>query len=163
MSTPSFYPIKNLEDILAKFRNELNEALAPIYERLDRLEEAVYEGKGITPEAVPTGEGREVEVEGGLDPTTLRNIVIQLRYVNIALRGYGQLMTELGLPKDMRKAYIQLEHMVMMVLRLIQFIRIMDMLSRASALAALGPFGYVIAGGFIASTIAYGAKTTGGF
>lgn len=168
MST--YYPIKNLEDVLMKFRRELNEALQPINERLTRLEQAVFEGKGIS--NAPTGIERTGEYkrgpvkvpDSGLDPAYMRDLTIQLRYVNIALRGYGQLLTELGLPKDARMTYRYLENLVMMVLRLIQFIRIMQMLTTAgTALHVLGPIGYAIAGGFLVSTVMYGYKTTGGF
>ena len=161
MST--FYPIRGLEDILAKFREELNNALAPIYDRLDRLESVVFR------EGVPvTGEGVEgvTSEEGGeetekLDSASLRDYIIQVRYLNIALRGYGQLLKELGLPKDMRQALTKIEDMVMTILRAIQLIRILTWMMEGVYIA--GPMGWLIAGGFFSGMIAYGGKTLGGF
>jgi hypothetical protein len=157
----SFYPIRNLDDILAKFRAELNEALAPIYERLDRLEGVVLR-EGVTPATVTPAEGEETVIsEETLDAGTLRDYIIQVRYLNMALRGYGMLLTELGLPKDMRMAIRRIEDMVMMMLRLMQLIRMLDWMLAGTY--AMGPFGWLVAGGFFAGMIAYGGKTLGGF
>jgi hypothetical protein len=161
LSTP-YYPIRGLEDILAKFREELNNALAPIYERLDRLEDAVFkEGvpvERVTPEVAPTEGGEETE---RLDSDSLRDYIIQVRYLNIALRGYGQLLKELGLPKDMRQALTKIEDMVMVILRAIQLIRILTWMMEGVYIA--GPMGWLVAGGFFSGMIAYGGKTLGGF
>ena len=161
-----FYPIRSgsegLADILSKFREELDKALYPIYERLERLESVVFrEGTigQVTPEHAPTegGEGGKEEQ----DPATLRDYIIQIRYLNIALRGYGQLLNELGLPKDMRQALIKIENMIMMILRAIQLIRMLEWMMEG--VYVTGPIGWLVAGGFFAGTIAYGGKTIGGF
>jgi len=159
----TFYPIRGLEDILAKFREELNNALAPIYDRLDRLESVVFR------EGVPvTGEGVEgvTSEEGGeeterLDSASLRDYIMQVRYLNMALRGYGMLLNELGLPKDMRQALVKIEDMVMAVLRLMQLIRMLSWMMEGAYIA--GPFGWLVAGGFFAGMIGYEGKVLGGF
>ena len=164
MSTP-YYPIRGLEDILMKFRQELNEALAPIYDRLDRLESVVFrEGvpvERVTPEVAPTEGGEAVISEERLDTATLRDYIIQIRYLNIALRGYGQLLNELGLPKDMRQALIKIEDMIMMILRLMQLIKVLNWIMEGAYIT--GPFGWLVAGGFFSGMLAYGGKTLGGF
>ena len=161
-----FYPIRSgsqgLADILSKFREELDKALYPIYERLEKLESVVFrEGTigQVTPEHAPTegGEGGKEEE----DPATLRDYIIQIRYLNIALRGYGQLLNELGLPKDMKQALTKIEDMVMAILRLMQLIRMLDWMMTGTY--AMGPFGWLVAGGFFSGMIAYGGKTLGGF
>ena len=161
MSTP-YYPIRGLEDVLMKFRQELNEALAPIYDRLDRLESVVFrEGVPVeraTPEVAPTEGGEETE---RLDSASLRDYIIQIRYLNIALRGYGQLLNELGLPKDMRQALIKIEDMIMMILRLMQLIKVLNWIMEGAYIT--GPFGWLVAGGFFSGMLAYGGKTLGGF
>ena len=159
MST--FYPIKGLDDILAKFRAELNQALAPIYERLDRLESIVLrEGtpiERVTPEVAPTEGGEEVEE---LDRVSLREYVMQIRMVNIALRGYGQLLNELGLPKNLRQAIHQIENMVMTLLRLMQLINMINLIMTG---VVTGPYGWFVAGGLLSGMLAYSGKVLGGF
>ena len=163
MSTP-YYPIgpNALADILAKFREELNNALAPIYDRLDRLESVVFrEGvpvERVTPEVAPTEGGEETE---RLDSASLRDYIIQVRYLNIALRGYGQLLNELGLPKDMKQALTKIEDMVMTILRAIQLIRILTWMMEGAYIT--GPIGWLVAGGFFAGMIGYEGKVLGGF
>jgi len=159
----TFYPIRNLDDILAKFRAELNQALAPIYERLDRLESVVLrEGtpvERVTPEVAPIegGEGGESEEEY---PKDLREYIMEIRMVNIALRGYGQLLNELGLPKNLRQAISQIENMVMTLLRLMQLV---NMINLIMAGAVSGPYGWFVAGGLLSGVLAYSGKTLGGF
>jgi len=157
----AFYPIRNLDDILAKFRAELNQALAPIYERLDRLESAVFkEGtpvERVTPEVAPTEGGEEVEE---LDRVSLREYIMEIRMVNIALRGYGQLLNELGLPKNLRQAISQIENMVMTLLRLMQLINMINLIMAGEV---TGPYGWFVAGGLLSGMLAYGGKTLGGF
>ncbi|MGB9856103.1 MAG: hypothetical protein ACPLKS_06135 [Caldisericum exile] len=150
MST-RFYKIENLSDILAKFREELNLALQPVNERLNTLEAAVARKKI----------SRVQVSERGLDPVALKNTIIQLRYLNVALRGYGQLITQLGLPKDVKMAYRQLENMVMLALRLNQYLNIILMMEKAVYLSS--PWGWLLAGGYLASALAYGSKTIGSF
>jgi hypothetical protein len=157
----TFYPIKGLEDILAKFRAELNQALAPIYERLDRLESVVFrEGtpvERVTPEVAPTEGGEEGEE---LDRVSLREYIMQIRMVNIALRGYGQLLNELGLPKNLRHAIYQIENMVMMLLRLMQLINMINLIMTG---VVTGPYGWFVAGGLLSGMLAYSGKVLGGF
>jgi len=159
----TFYPIKGLEDILAKFRMELNQALAPVYERLDRLESVVFrEGtpvERVTPEIAPT-EGGEGEEGEELDRVSLREYTMQIRMVNIALRGYGQLLNELGLPKNLRQAIGQIENMIMTLLRLIQLINMINLVMTG---VVTGPYGWFIAGGLLSSILAYSGKALGGF
>ena len=161
MSTP-YYPIRGLEDILMKFRQELNEALAPIYERLERLESVVFrEGvpvERVTPEVAPTEGGEETE---RLDSASLRDYIIQVRYLNIALRGYAQLLTELGLPKDMKQAIVKMEEMIMMILRIMQLVRVLEWMMEGVYVS--GPLGWIMAGGFFAGMIGYEGKILGGF
>jgi len=47
MTTPPYYPIKDLSDVLAKFRMELELALQPIYQRLEALESQYTGGTGV--------------------------------------------------------------------------------------------------------------------
>jgi hypothetical protein len=147
-----------------KFREELNNALQPVNDRLDRLEEAVFKAgppvERVTPEVAPT-EGGEAIAGERMDVTTLREYILELRYLNIALRGYGQLLNELGLPKDMKQAIYHIENLIMAMLRLMQLIRMIDWMM--SGTYAMGPFGWLVAGGFFSGMLAYSGKTLGGF
>jgi hypothetical protein len=161
-----FYPIRGgpqgLADILSKFREELDKALYPIYERLEKLESAVFrEGvKRITPETAPPTEGGEGGEGGEEHPKELREYIMQIRMVNIALRGYGQLLNELGLPKDLRQAMHQIQNMVMALLRLIQFINMINLMMTG---VVTGPYGWFVAGGLLSGMLAYSGKVLGGF
>jgi len=87
-----------------------------------------------------------------------------------AVRGYGQLLTEMGLSKDQKKMVHELEEGMMMALKFASMLRLLlkaqeefDVAEAAGE--AMGPLGYleiILAGGMGAASMSYGMKLTGG-
>ena len=169
-----WYPIRTdtasnmLEDVLSKFRSELELALEPIKERLDALESRITTGTpetGFIPADIMKTEYYKYEYPaeeetGGVRPLTL---ISEISAARRALYGYGMLATELGLPKDMQEGIRHLEHMTSAVMRLYQTMILLQ--AAQTAFEAGTPMGWVmlaLAGGSAAASLVYAGRSVGG-
>lgn len=155
--------------------------LAVIAARLNILQGGTR-GAGGTQAGQPLEEGPEgrtgEEVEGQFypdvgpaettEPTTNTETLVQATYAirtaTIAMRGYLMLLDQMGLSKDQKKLIMELQGTMMMVMKLMQVIRLLQAVSAAGGLMSGDPmaiFDLILAGGFGASSIAYGRKIGG--
>jgi hypothetical protein len=165
MATP-YYPIKDLSDILAKFRLELELALEPIRERLDALESRTGTAEtGYIPDDVMKTEYYKYEypVEeetGGVRPLSM---IAEISAARRALYGYGMLATELGLPKEMGEQIRHFEQLTSAVMRLYQTMILLQ--AAQTAFEAGTPMGWlmiILAGGSAAASLVYTGRAVGG-
>jgi len=163
-----YYPIENLADILAKFRQELELALQPIRDRLTVIEAQI---SGVTTgEPAITGEevtvkwtGQYAEGFGPEDVTSVRDIYIATLAARRALYGVTMLLDEMGLPKDAKQAIRHIEDLTSAAIRLFQTYNILSsMLAESGFWFELGPIGWVLGLGSLAGAIAYGSRAMGG-
>ena len=164
-----YYNIRNLEDILSKFRAELNAEIIPLTQRIEALESKIGQGvgvgvstRGLTEEDLPLPIG---EMEVGMSwmeektADDWRATYVEALAARRALYGYAMLADSLGLPKDMREHVRQLESITSGVIRLMQTIRILEAVEAGTI---WGPWGWVLAGGTLAATFVYSARVGGG-
>jgi hypothetical protein len=167
-----FYRIENLEDILAKFRAELELAIRPIEERLTRLE-------GMADTIKPTTRGERVpdiiktkyykygvteETTSEEDMTEARihamSTITAIGAARRAMYGYAMLLDQMGLSKDQKQMIRQVEASISAMMRLMQTMRMVQL-----AMATSGPYGWIylaMAGGMGAAALMYGNRTMGG-
>jgi len=104
------------------------------------------------------------EEGGGMSSAKIQQGTYAIQQATISMRGYLMLLGEAGLSKDQKKMVAQLETSMMMVMKIAATINVAMGLMKLAASGGLDPTAYmqvIMGGGYAASAIAYGMKTTG--
>lgn len=89
----------------------------------------------------------------------------EIRTATIAMRGYLMLLDQMHLSKDQKKMLMELQNIMMMVMKAAQVMRILQMVMKVTEAGTMGPMGIfdiVLMGGFGSASLAYGSKTIAG-
>jgi hypothetical protein len=146
--------------------------------RMTALEAAIREASGavsgtkefggeVDESGFPTGPVKLIGFDKDIKSTAqeLVEATYTIKSAAIAMRGYLMLLDQAGLSRDQKKMIREIEYGMMMVMKLAQTIKIL-MTAELFSRAAMGdPTAFLqigIAGGYLASSLAYGSKVSGG-
>ena len=156
-----FYPIHNLEDVLSKFRAELNIAIEEVNRRITALETQLSQ---TIPPTQDTGTPEDMEELERKTRDSAVSTIVMVAQARRAVYGYAMLLDSLGLPKDAREQVRHFEQLISAILRLQQTIAITEMALTAleTGHPYLALFRFAVAGGTAAATLIYSSRATGG-
>ena len=121
-------------------------------------------GEEVEGQFYPDVEPAESTEQLGTQTAGLVQATYAIRTATIAMRGYLMLLDQMHLSRDQKKMIMELQNVMMMVMKLMQVIRLLQAVSAAGGLMSGDPmaiFDLILAGGFGASSIAYGRKIGG--
>jgi len=128
-------------------------------ERLDaELQQLIQGREGIT------REGREEQISSTTSET-LMQATYAIRSTAIAMRGYLMLIDQMGLPRDAKRMIREIEYIMMMIMKLSQTIKLLQLAQGLLTVSMGDPRGLLylfLAGGYGMAGIAYANKTMGG-
>ena len=146
----------------SKYSDKVNFELQEIRSHIERidaeLQQLIQGREGIT------REGKEEQVS----PTTsetLMQATYAIRSTAIAMRGYLMLIDQMGLSRDQKKMIREMEYVMMMIMKLSQTIKLLQLAQGLLTVSMGDPRGLLylfLAGGYGMAGIAYANKTMGG-
>ena len=122
-------------------------------------------GEEVEGQFYPDVEPAESTEQLGTQTAGLVQATYAIRTATIAMRGYLMLLDQMHLSRDQKKMIMELQNVMMMVMKAAQVLRILEMVSKgleAGTLGTMGIFDVILMGGFGAASIAYGSKIGAG-
>jgi hypothetical protein len=144
---------------------EIKADILDLKQRVTILETLVKSLNGGTP-LPKTGKGSKDDEDGegkskiGMNTQMLVQATYAIRETTTAMRGYLMLLDQMNLSRDQKKAIKQIEDMSMTVLKIASAVKLAMAAVTMSANPAMGVLNMALAGGMMASSVAFANKIT---